>query len=253
MGTEIQTVADRLASAKFGVVFTGAGISTESGIPDFRSPGGIWTRYKVVYFDEFLASHEARVSYWRMHKEGFSEFGHARPNRGHEVLAKWENQGRLAGVITQNIDGLHQASGSRKVLELHGTARMVSCLSCGYALPADAVYERYTGGQDVPTCERCGGWLKPATVSFGQMLPADILAEAFQWCEKADFFLAVGSSLVVQPAAMMPVQAARRGAFLAIINRDPTPCDDMAAVVIHGPIGETLAAIDAAMREEDAV
>jgi NAD-dependent deacetylase len=239
----IEAVAEALTQAKRGVAFTGAGISTESGIPDFRSPGGIWTRYRMVYYDEFVSCSEARSYYWRMKRDGYADFAAARPNAGHRVLAEWEAAGRIVGVITQNIDGLHRDAGSRNVLELHGTGRFVECVSCGARRGAAPIFEAQADPDDVPQCDACGGWLKPAVVMFGQSMPADVMREAWKLSESADCFLAIGSSLVVEPAASLPRMAKAAGAFLAIINRAPTPLDDLADAVIRRPIGETLAAI----------
>jgi NAD-dependent deacetylase len=239
----IAIVAERLAASQRAVAFTGAGISTESGIADFRSPGGVWSRYQPVYFDEFLANHDARKRMWRMKKEMQPELASARPNLGHRALAAMEQAGKLVAVITQNIDGLHADAGSRTILELHGTGRFVTCLSCHKRWPSEVIFEQYDGGDNVPVCDECGGWLKPATVSFGQPMPADLMREAERLSMDSDVFLAVGSSLVVQPAAWLPEIAARSGSFLVIINRDPTPLDDLAAVIIREPIGKTLQAI----------
>lgn|SRR5487761_1742970 len=237
-------IACWLAEARDAVAFTGAGISTESGIPDFRSPGGIWTRYRTIYFQEFLASAEARHEYWRQKAEGQRDFSRAEPNVGHQALARWEEAGRLGAVITQNIDGLHARAGSRHVLELHGTAREVSCLECRARYEADEMVARFQQTGVVPSCPACGsGLMKHATISFGQQLPPDVLHEAFALSRRADLFLAIGSSLVVEPAASLPRAAKESGARLVIVNRDPTPLDSLADVVLHEPIGETLAAI----------
>ena len=242
-------VAERLRRAKAGIVFTGAGMSTESGISDFRSPGGVWSRHKPVYFQEFVASREARLAHWRMKREAHVEFAAATPNEGHRVIARWQAAQRVQTVITQNIDGLHQEAGCTGVLELHGTAREVACIECDKRWPAEEGFARFDQLQDVPTCDRCGGWLKTATVSFGQALPEEVLAAAFARAEECDLFLAIGSSLVVQPAALLPAAAAQANAFLVIINRDPTPLDDQANVVIREPIGLTLATIETALAE----
>ena len=240
-------IAKWLREATFAVAFTGAGISTESGIPDFRSPGGVWATSRQVYFDEFLASESARQEYWRQKAAMWREFGDAQPNRGHEILARWERDGRIQAVITQNIDELHQAAGSRTVLELHGTARHVTCLTCGERYETAAVTERFEREQTAPRCDRCNGPLKHATVSFGQALPADVLEESARLARRSDLFFAIGSSLVVHPAAGIPEMAARTGARLVIINRDPTPLDGLAACVLNESIGEALASIDAAL------
>lgn len=240
MTSELRRLAELLAAAERAVAFTGAGISTESGIPDFRSPGGVWATNQPVYFDEFVASEEARHEYWRQKSLTHREFIESPPNAGHLTLAKWEAAGRLRAVITQNIDGLHQVAGSQKVLELHGSARFVSCLDCGARDDADPWVKIFLETNRPPCCPKCGGLLKHATISFGQMLPAAVLQDSIQLAKQADLFLAMGSSLVVEPAASLPRIAKQRGSRLVIINRDPTPQDDLADIVIHDSIGPTL-------------
>jgi NAD-dependent deacetylase len=248
-----QTVAQWLFEADCAVAFTGAGASTESGIPDFRSPGGVWTKYRTVYFDEFLASAEARHEYWRQKSEAHADFAKAKPNRGHQALARWESLGRLAGVITQNIDGLHQRAGSRHVLELHGTALEISCLDCRQRYDAGPMVEQFLARQAVPECPACGSSLmKHATISFGQALAPNVLQTAYAWAKRSRLFMAIGSSLVVEPAASLPRKAKEYGARLVIINRDPTPQDALADLVIRRPIGETLADIDRELQELEA-
>ncbi len=244
----IECVARWLCQARHAVVFTGAGISTESGIPDFRSPGGVWSRNRPVYYEDFLASPEARFEYWRQKSEAANDFQRAEPNSGHLMIARWEQTGRLAAVITQNIDGLHQQAGSRRVLELHGTARWIKCVDCEQRYEPKPLLEAFRAHQAVPPCPACGGRLKSATISFGQALPADVLEESIKLAEASDLFLAIGSSLVVHPAAGLPEVARRAGAQLVIINRDPTEQDAAADAVIREPIGSTLTAIDNAMR-----
>lgn len=225
------------AAARSVVVFTGAGISTESGIPDFRSPGGVWAKNRTIYFREFQMSAEARFEYWRQKSEMQHEFAVAQPNITHRTLVEWERLGRLRGVITQNIDGLHQQAGSHQVLELHGTARFVACLSCSWREPADEWGDTFIREQCVPACPACGGLLKHATVSFGQSLPTDVLDMAVEWAGECDLFLALGSSLVVEPAASLPRIARQAGAKLVIVNRDPTPLDNLARMVVNAPLG----------------
>ncbi len=244
INSEIEQVASWLASSHSAVVLTGAGISTESGIPDFRSPGGVWSKYRTVYFDEFMASAEARHEYWRQKCEMHRDFASAKPNAGHHVLARWEAAGRIRGVITQNIDGLHQLAGSRQVLELHGTARQAGCLDCGARFDIEPFVAQFQSTGAVPDCPQCNGRLKHATISFGQMLPADVLCEATRWSREADLMLAIGSSLVVTPAADLPRIAKSNAARLVIINRDPTPLDQVADATLRGSIGEILSAID---------
>jgi NAD-dependent deacetylase len=242
----IAEVAQWLASSHSAVVLTGAGISTESGIPDFRSPGGVWSKYRTVFFNEFMESADGRYEYWRQKCEMHREFGPARPNAGHRVLAQWEAAGRLRGVITQNINGLHQMAGSRRVLELHGTARQAACLDCRARYDVEPLVAKFLADDRVPACPQCGGRLKHATISFGQRLPPDVMMEATRWSREADLMLAVGSSLVVTPAADLPRIAKDRGARLVIINRDPTPLDSIADATLRDSIGEVLGAIDSA-------
>lgn len=245
MLTGLAEVAGWLSNSQRIVAFTGAGISTESGIPDFRSPGGVWATNRQIEFDEFRSSLDGRREYWRQKSLAHVEFQNSQPNAGHRVLAEWEQAGRLQAVITQNIDGLHQQAGSRDVLELHGTAREVSCLECDFREPADPWVQCYQQKGEPPACPRCGGHLKHATVSFGQSLPEDVLQRSIELSRTSDLFLAIGSSLVVQPAASLPQVAKRTGGRLVIINRDPTPLDTMADAVLHAGIGEVLSRLQA--------
>lgn len=237
---ELAEFAARLDRAESIVFFTGAGISTESGVPDFRSPGGVWTRYQPVLFQDFLASESARIQHWRLKKATYELFKSVRPNVAHTVICDYERGGRLLGVITQNIDGLHKIAGTsdEKLVELHGTDRLVTCLNCGKRYEPADVYENLPESFSAPTCSNCGGFLKSANVSFGQAMPPTAMQQAQVWSEQADIFVVVGSSLQVQPAASFPVIAKQHGALLAIINRDPTPLDDLADFVHHGAIGE---------------
>ena len=239
----IARVVRLLTGAQRTVAFTGAGVSTESGIPDFRSPGGIWSRYRPVLFQDFLTSESARRDYWVMKREGYREFRQAKPNAGHRALASLEAAGKLVGIITQNIDGLHQDAGSRMVLELHGTSRRCVCLHCDQSYDPDIIQERLEAGVEIPLCENCGGLLKSATISFGQPMPVEVLTEAIHLCMSTDLVLVLGSSLQVEPAASLPLQAKRNGAALVIINRDPTPLDRVADVVLNESIGESLTAV----------
>ena len=245
---QIDLAARWLGASRRAVAFTGAGISTESGIPDFRSPGGIWSRTQPVYFDEFMASAAARYEYWRQKAAAHRDFAQSQPNVGHRLLARWQERGLLHEIITQNIDGLHQLAGSRDVIELHGTAREIVCLDCGARFDAEPMVEQFLRDDAVPSCPKCaGGRLKHATISFGQSLDTDVLMRASQAAAQADLMLVLGSSLVVQPAAGLPQRAKARGARLVIINRDPTPLDPIADLVFHESIGATLQAIDAAL------
>jgi len=243
-----QQAADQIhewiQDSRFVVAFTGAGISTESGIPDFRSPGGVWSKYRTVYFDEFCESASARYEYWQQKSEAHRDFADAQPNVTHRTLAAWESAGQLHGVITQNIDGLHQQAGSRQVLELHGTARKVACLDCDWRDAVDRWVDAFLENDQVPDCPECGGRLKHATVSFGQSLPAEVLDMSTEWATQADLFLALGSSLVVEPAASLPRIAANHGAKLVIINRDETPLEDIATLSVQAALGDVFQAVN---------
>ncbi len=237
-----QQLAEVLGSARSGIAFTGAGISTESGIPDFRSPGGVWSKHRVVMYDEFLASREARVRYWKMRVELYGEFGGAKPNDGHKAIARLEQLGKIAAVVTQNIDGLHQDAGSRDVVELHGTGRIIECIGCHREWSPEEVLARIEAGDDAPDCEDCGAPLKSRTISFGQPMPVTEMEEAARLSAEADVCLAIGSSLVVEPAASIPRLAKQQGATLVILNKTETPLDPLADLVIREPIGPTLRA-----------
>jgi NAD-dependent deacetylase len=247
MEEKILQIAEWIAAAKRVVVFVGAGLSTESGIPDFRSPGGVWEKYdpEDFYFQNFLSRESAREKYWRMATEMYESMKSATPNAGHLAIAELERIGKLDCLITQNIDGLHFKAGNseEKVLELHGTAMHVTCLSCGKRYDRDDIQARHSGGDRAPRCGTCGGLLKPATISFGQAMPERETAEAYRRSEFCDLFLVIGSSLVVQPAAYMPVLAKREGARLVIVNRNETACDDIADIKVEGLAGPVMAAI----------
>jgi NAD-dependent deacetylase len=231
-----------IAAASNIVGFTGAGISTESGIPDFRSPGGVWARNRIIEFDEFCASREARVEAWRQRVEMWPPMRDARPNPGHDAFVELERRGKLRAMITQNIDGLHQRAGQSPdlMIELHGTNLWAGCLSCGRRIPMDEAIGRVEGGDLAPECEVCGGILKAATVSFGQAMPEREMARAVEAARGCEVFLAAGSSLVVHPAAGLPALAKRAGAKLILVNRTVTPLDDVADLVLRDEIGRTL-------------
>lgn len=257
----LREAAKLLAQANHIVAFTGAGISTESGIPDFRSDSGIWNKYDPsdFMFDKFVSFHKNRKLYWERSKDFYEPILKAQPNAGHKALAKLEQMGKLDCVVTQNIDGLHQRAGHEegRVIELHGTVATASCLKCGKQWPAPEIRRRIVdeapGVSDgVPYCAEpdeagpeglCGGPIKTDTVSFGQAMPQKETAEAFERARNADCCLVVGSSLVVQPACLVPVKAKDHGAGLIIVNRDPTPMDSIADVVIHAGAGESLSRI----------
>lgn len=243
--SQLSQIAVWIKQSKRIVVLTGAGISTESGIPDFRSPGGVWSKYRTVYYDEFMSSADARAEYWHQKAEAHREFFDSQPNAGHKVLAKWEQAGQLQGVITQNIDGLHQIAGNQNVFELHGTARFIKCQDCAEMFDADPLVRGYLETEVIPNCSACGkDRLKHATVSFGQMLPEDVLEKSIDLCREADLIFAIGSSLVVTPAANLPMLTKQARGKLVIINRDETPVDHYADAVIHAGIGATLSEID---------
>src|SRR5262245_50870407 len=240
----IEGLRDLIARAKTVVPFTGAGISTECGIPDFRSPGGIWTRMRPIPFDEFLASQEMRDEAWRRRFAMEEHFGGAKPGRGHLALASLYRAGKSPGVITQNIDNLHQASGisAEHVVELHGNSTYAACLDCAKRYELSWVREKFTAsGGRAPACPACRGHIKTATVSFGQSMPEEAMRRAEELTLHCDLFLAVGSSLVVWPAAGFPLMAKRNGARLVIINREATDFDEIADLVVREDIGSVLA------------
>jgi NAD-dependent deacetylase len=236
----IQRAAELIGGARRGLALTGAGVSAESGIPTFRGAGGLWTRYdpvKVASIEYFMADPTA---YWSASKDRGRVALAARPNPGHHALAALETSCRLVAVVTQNTDGLHQDSGSRTVIEVHGSSRTVQCLDCGNREPRGDVQARLEV-QMPPRCGTCGGtYLKPTVVLFGEPLPQAAIQQAFTLARQADVMLVVGSSLVVYPAADIPLVAVRSGAQLIVINAEPTPFDEIAEVVIRGKSGEVL-------------
>jgi NAD-dependent deacetylase len=241
---EIHQLRLMIEQSSRGVVFTGAGISTESGIPDFRSPGGIWTKYQPIDFRDFMASEEMRRESWRRKFASDAVMKKARPNTGHLAVAKLVQIGKVSTVITQNIDGLHQLSGvpDEQVIELHGNATYASCLECGKRYRLEDVYKIFKNNETLPECDRCGGIIKTATISFGQAMPVEQMQAAEAATLACDLFISIGSSLVVYPAAGFPDLAKRNGARLVILNRDPTPLDGIADLVLNTEIGPTLSA-----------
>jgi len=241
----ISKLRSMIDACKRGVVFTGAGISTESGIPDFRSPGGIWTKYQPINFQDFIASEEMRRESWRRKFATSAITDKAEPNKGHLAVAKLFQIGKVASVITQNIDGLHQRAGvpDAHVIELHGNATYAACLECGMRYELDAIYEIFSNNETLPLCDACDGIIKTATISFGQAMPVAEMEAAKEQTLACDLFIAIGSSLVVFPAAGFPELAKRNGARLVIINRDPTGMDGIADLVLNTEIGETLSAV----------
>jgi NAD-dependent deacetylase len=240
---QTDTLAALILKAKKVVVFTGAGVSTESGIPDFRSPGGIWSKYDPDEFtyQRFIADPEARKKQWKILAEsGF--FAEAKPNLTHYAIAELECLGKLDCVITQNVDNLHQKAGvpDDKVFELHGNMRWVVCLNCSRRYPFEQIKARLDQGEEEPHCELCHGILKPDAVFFGEQLPQKTLMEATYHSQNCDLFIVIGSTLVVYPAAYMPMYAKNAGAKVAIINLMPTDFDQYATVVIHGKAGEIM-------------
>lgn len=247
MNESIIRLREVLQASRRAVVFTGAGISTESGIPDYRSPGGIWSKYRPIDFDAFVTSEDARREYWRRKFDTHETVMQAKPNRGHEAVARLVREGKVVAVITQNIDGLHQASGvpRERVIELHGNTTYAHCLSCGHEYDLEPIRRRFQAKGTLPVCQACGALVKTATISFGQAMPQEEMRRATAAARACDFFLAVGSSLKVFPAAGLPVLAKQAGAGLVILNREQTDLDDLADLVIHGEIGPTLeAALD---------
>jgi NAD-dependent deacetylase len=238
----VERLGDMIAEASIIVPFTGAGISTECGIPDFRSPGGLWTRNRPIPFDEFVTSREARDESWRRRFAMEATFAAAKPGRGHRALASLYRAGKTPAIITQNIDNLHQASGFKPddVIELHGNTTYARCIGCGKAYDLQWVKARFDESSAAPDCTACDEPVKTATISFGQAMPEEEMRRATELAQECDLFLAIGSSLVVWPAAGFPVMAKRNGAKLVIINREPTDQDDIADLVIRHDIGETL-------------
>jgi NAD-dependent deacetylase len=235
---------DLIAASRKALVFTGAGISTESGIPDFRSPGGVWSRHRPIYFEDFMASEAKRREYWRLKFLVDQDIREAKPNAGHIAVAKLVRTGIVGYVITQNVDGLHQASGipEERVIELHGNTTYAACLDCGKRFELGPIRAAFERDERLPVCDRCRGIVKTATISFGQAMPAEAMRRAEAATLACDLFLAIGSSLVVYPAAGFPELAGRNGARLIILNRDPTPLDSLADLVLNAEIGPTLAA-----------
>jgi NAD-dependent deacetylase len=249
----IDRVADLILESRNIVVFTGAGISTESGIPDFRGPGGLWTRFDPDDFtiDKFLANPESRRKQWYIFKEGLMT-DKAAPNAAHIAIAELNHLGRLDCVITQNIDNLHQKAGvpDNKVFELHGNMKWAVCLDCKRRFPFEEIKSRIDAGEDIPACPTCRGTLKPDIVMFGEQLPYQVLEEASLRSRAADLFIVIGSTLVVYPAAYMPMYAVRSGARLVIINLGDTPMDREATVLINAKAGDTMAAIVNRVKEK---
>ena len=240
----IQQLRKMLEASANIVVFTGAGISTESGIPDFRGPNGIWNKIKPIDFGDFIASEEMRRESWRRKFASDSNWGDAEPNAGHLAIAKLVEMGKASHVITQNVDGLHQKSGvpDHQVIELHGNNNYATCLDCGERYEFEEIRAIFLPDETLPYCQKCNGIVKTATISFGQSMPVHEMSRAEQATLNCDLFLAIGSSLVVYPAAGFPALAKRNGASLVIINRDSTDLDPISDLVLNEEIGPTLSA-----------
>jgi len=244
MDAELSDFRQMVDHAKRIVLFTGAGISTDSGIPDFRSPGGIWTKMKPIDFSDFMRSDTARRETWRRRFDMEPTLRQATPNRGHRACAELIRIGKASCVITQNIDGLHQDSGipDDKVIELHGNTTYAHCLECNQRYEIEDLRVDFEKDNIVPHCA-CGGWVKTATISFGQAMPVDAMRKAERETLRADLFISIGSSLVVYPAAGFPELAKRNGSKLVIVNRDPTGLDDMADLVLNRSIAEVMGTV----------
>jgi NAD-dependent deacetylase len=242
MDPDTAELRQMIEEARRVVIFTGAGISTESGIPDFRSPGGIWTKMRPIDFSDFLASDEARRETWRRRFATDETLRKAEPNRGHRAVATLVNRGKASAVITQNIDGLHQASGvpANRVIELHGNTTYAHCLDCAQRYELEDIRVGFERTGEAPNCDACGGFVKTATVSFGQSMPPAAMIRAEEETLASDLFITIGSSLVVYPAAGFPELASRNGARLVILNREPTGLDALADLVLNREIGVTL-------------
>jgi NAD-dependent deacetylase len=243
LDSAIAALSDLIEGSQRIVPFTGAGISTECGIPDFRSPGGLWSKNQPIQFDDFLASQDMRNESWRRRFAMDEHFTQAKPGRGHRALASLYRAGRVPDLITQNIDNLHQASGieADDIVELHGNTTYAVCLDCAKRYELSWVKDKFgRGNHCAPDCD-CGGYIKTATVSFGQAMPAEAMERAEQLTRDCDLFLSIGSSLVVWPAAGFPLMAKRNGAALVIVNREPTEFDDLADLVVRNDIGDALA------------
>ena len=242
---EIARLSDLLEASKRAVVFTGAGISTESGIPDFRSPGGRWTNMAPIDFRDFVEDPDMRRESWKRKFASEDTVKNAKPNAGHIAVAKLVAEDKVSAVITQNVDGLHERSGipTEKIIELHGNGTYATCLDCGQRHELDVIKQAFLGRGELPTCSSCSGIVKTATISFGQSMPIEPMQRAEHETLACDLFIAVGSSLVVYPAASFPLIAKQNGARLVILNREATPHDRTADLVINAEIGPTLSAV----------
>lgn len=239
---QLEAFSALLQCSRRAVVFTGAGISTESGIPDFRGPGGLWTKLKPIEFQDFVASEAVRRESWQRWFEHGQGMLAARPNSGHEAVAALVQRGKVSAVITQNVDNLHQDSGvpAEQVIELHGNATFARCLGCGQRVEMDAIRAQFESTGAVAPCAACGGIIKSATISFGQAMPEEPMERAHEESVACDLFIVLGSSLTVYPAAGFPLLAQRAGARLVIVNQQETDMDERADLVLHSAIGATM-------------
>ncbi|MEM7069086.1 MAG: Sir2 family NAD-dependent protein deacetylase [Pseudomonadota bacterium] len=239
---DVDKFRDLVEGASNIVILTGAGISTESGVPDFRSPGGIWEKFRIVQYGEYISSEEARIEDW--HRRFFmkDQIGAVEPNVGHQKIADWMNSGKCSWLVTQNVDGLHQRGGApaERVIEIHGNATTASCIACGLNHNMELCRQLFETTDKSPKCQSCGGIIKADIVMFGENMPKGKTNQAFELAETADLFLAIGTSLAVQPAAVLPLHAKRNGAKFAILNRDPTELDRFADCVVNDEIGKVL-------------
>lgn len=257
MRDQLRPVAELVRQSRNLVVFTGAGISTESGIPDYRGPNGVWRTNRIPTIEDVRDDQQGRERHWQERRRRFPEMQEKQPNAGHRAIASLERDGRVTAIVTQNIDGLHQKAGSdpARVLELHGSSHRFRCLSCGREYTAADIHERLELGEADPRCARCGGVLRASTVLFGESLPEETLRRAVDASADTELMLVVGSSLAVKPASQLPVVARKHGARLVIINREPTPLDEIANAVVRGeagPILDVLATLVIEAEDEEA-
>ncbi len=250
---DLDRVADLVRMSERMSVFTGAGISTESGIPDYRGPNGVWARQAIPHVDTIRTDDAARAEHWQDRRHRYPEMLARVPNAGHEAIAEFEADGRLLALITQNIDGLHQKAGNGddRVIELHGSTHVIRCTQCGRRYTGVDIQRRLEAGEEDPRCPVCGGVLRTGTVLFGESLPERALRTAHAVAQATDLMLVIGSSLVVNPAARLPVIAKNAGARLVIINQSSTPIDELADVRIEAGAGEVLSGIASRLRTED--
>ncbi|NNF00978.1 MAG: hypothetical protein HKN25_18320 [Pyrinomonadaceae bacterium] len=243
----MEELATLISKAERPLFFTGAGMSTGSGIPDFRGPKGIWKTRKPVYYQDFLTSEDSRVEHWDYKLEGFEQFRDAKPSDAHKALAELERMGKIDTIVTQNIDGLHQDAGNSSVIEIHGTNREVECIKCGERTPPEPSFEEFKRSRSCPVCN-CGGFLKSATVSFGQAMPEGLLERAFALAAEADLAVSIGSTLEVQPAALVPLSVLENGAPYVVINRGATAHDRLATLRLEGDVNEILPSAVASLK-----